>query len=120
MRRRSASWLVALAALALGSGATAAQQVTRSKQKDPGTPLDTIRNTHLFADVPEAKAFVRASRPPADTLQYQPITSQVTDVVRSKPRTPRELSDLEHQLEAARGRNERAAGAVARHGKSDD
>jgi hypothetical protein len=106
--------------LSVAAWPVAAQQAGTGKrvQKDPGTPLSTIMNTHLRADVPEAKDFVRESRPPADTLQYQPITPQVTDVVRPKTRTPSELTALESQLDKALARNRQAGGAVTRRAKS--
>ena len=77
-------------------------------------------NTHLYADVPEAKDFVKATRPPADTLHYQPITPQLTDVERPKTRSPSELTSLEHELDQAGARNRRASGPVARRAKPAD
>ena len=77
-------------------------------------------NTHLYADVPEAKDFVKATRPPTDTLDYQPITPQLTDVERPKTRSPSELTALEHELDQAGARNRHASGPVARRTKPAD
>ncbi|VFU08940.1 conserved protein of unknown function [Methylocella tundrae] len=79
--------------------ATPAQK-TRIKTKNPtGSPLDTLMKTRLWADVPEAKDFVRQSRPPQDTLDYRPTTG--TDPERPKPRTKAELDALQSELESA-------------------
>jgi hypothetical protein len=85
----------------------------RAPQKPPqpyggGTPLDVILNTRLWTDVPEAKDFVKATRPPEDTLQYQPTVGQ--DVQRPKPRTAAELKAMEEELERAGAAADRAAG----------
>jgi hypothetical protein len=72
-----------------------------------GSPLDTIMSTHLFADVPEAKDFVRESRPPPDTLDYQPLTGP--DREGPKLKTKDELKALESELEAAAVHNEQTA-----------
>lgn len=58
--------------------------------------------------MPEAKDFVKATRPSEDTLDYQPTTG--TDPVRPKVRTPAELKDLQDELERAGAHAERAAG----------
>jgi hypothetical protein len=70
-----------------------------SPKKTGGTPWDTIKNTRLWADVPEAKDFVRQTRPPADKLDYQPTTG--TDPQRPKLRTKAELDALQTELEGA-------------------
>ncbi len=83
------------------------------KTRNPtGSPLDTLLNTKLWADVPEAKDFVRESRPPADTLDYQPTTG--TDPDRPKPRTKAELDALRKELEGAARRNEALGGQPAK------
>ncbi len=72
-----------------------------------GSPLDTLMSTHLFADVPEARDFVRESRPPPDTLDYQPLTGP--DREGPKLKTKDELKALESELETAAVHNEHAA-----------
>lgn len=72
-----------------------------------GSPLDTIMSTHLFADVPEAKDFVRESRPPAESLDFQPLTGPDRDGPKLK--TKDELKALESELETAAARNEQVA-----------
>jgi hypothetical protein len=72
-----------------------------------GSPLDTIMSTHLFADVPDARDFVRESRPPPDTLDYQPLTGP--DRERPKLKTKDELKALASELEAAAAHNEQTA-----------
>jgi hypothetical protein len=73
-----------------------------------GTPLDVILNTRFWTDVPEAKPFVKATRPPEETLQYQPTAGK--DVVRAKLKTSSELKAMEDDLERAGAAAERAAG----------
>jgi hypothetical protein len=72
-----------------------------------GSPLDTIMSTHLFADVPEAKDFVRESRPPPNTLDYLPLTGP--DREGPKLKTKDELKALETELESAGVHNEQTA-----------
>src|SRR5579875_933898 len=91
----------AVACLALCPSAQAQQA------KPGGSPLDTIMSTRLWADVPEAKDFVRESRPPPDSLEYQPVTG--TDPERPKPKNKAELKALEEELESAIGQNEAVA-----------
>jgi hypothetical protein len=69
------------------------------KKTGGGTPWDTIRSTKLKADVPEARDFVRQSRPSSDSLDYQPTTG--TDPQRPKLRTKAELDALKAELEGA-------------------
>jgi hypothetical protein len=95
-----------------------AQNPQQAPQKPPqpyggGTPLDVILNTRLWTDVPEAKEFVKATRPPEDTLEYQPTAGK--DVLRPKPRTPEELKAMEDELERAGVAAERAAGVRRRN-----
>jgi hypothetical protein len=73
-----------------------------------GSPLDTLTHTKLWADVPEAKGFVHDTRPPDDTLSYQPVTG--TDPERPKLRSKAELKALESELESATAQNEKKAG----------
>ena len=75
--------------------------------KTGGSPLDTLMSTKLWADVPEAKDFVRETRPPPDSLAYQPVTG--TDPERPKPRSKAELQALEGELEKAGAQTERNA-----------
>ena len=98
-----------------------AQPDTQTPQQEPqkppqpyggGTPIDVILNTRLWTDVPEAKEFVKATRPPEDTLEYQPTFGQ--DPPRPKPRTPEELKTMEEELERAGAAAERAAGVKKR------
>ena len=72
-----------------------------------GSPLDTLMSTHLFADVPEARDFVRESRPPPDALDYQPLTGP--DREGPKRKTKDELKAMESELEAAAAHNEQTA-----------
>ncbi|MBO0734374.1 MAG: hypothetical protein J2P49_08695 [Methylocapsa sp.] len=72
-----------------------------------GSPLDTIMSTHFFADVPEAKDFVRDSRPPQGTLDYQPVTGPGREGPKLKNKD--ELKALESELEKAAARNEEVA-----------
>jgi hypothetical protein len=73
------------------------------QQKAGGSPLDTLLSTKLWADVPEPKDFVRETRPPPDSLTYQPLTA--IDPERPKPKTKEELKALESELQQAAEHN---------------
>jgi hypothetical protein len=68
-------------------------------------------HTKIWADVPEAKDFVRDTRPPPESLAYQPVTG--TDPDRPKLRSKTELEALESELERAATQNDRKAGKRA-------
>ena len=99
--------LVALAAVCLNFG----PDVHAQEAKVGGSPLDTLMHTKIWADVPEAKDFVRDTRPPPDSLAYQPVTG--TDPERPKLRSKAELEDLASELERAAAHNDRKAGKHA-------
>jgi hypothetical protein len=85
----------------------------KDKTKNPqpyggGTPLDVILNTRFWTDVPEAKDFVKESRPPEETLHFQ--TTGGKDIARPKLRTSNELKAMEEDLERAGAAADRAAG----------
>jgi hypothetical protein len=73
-----------------------------------GSPLDTIAHTKIWADVPEAKDFVRQSRPSSDALDYEPTGR--ADPKRPAPRTKSELEALQSELERGVAHNEASAG----------
>ncbi len=98
---------VALAAICLGFGPFAHAQ----EAQPGGSPLDTLMHTKIWADVPEAKDFVRETRPPPDSLAYQPTTG--TDPERPKLRSKAELEALESELTRAAAHNDRKAGKHA-------
>lgn len=83
------------------------QSAHAQQSKTGGSPLDTLMNTKLWADVPEAKDFVRETRRSPDSLAYQPVTG--TDPERPKPRNKEELQALQSELESAIAHNERHA-----------
>ena len=99
--------LVALAGICLGFDPLAHAQ----EAKPGGSPLDTLMHTKIWADVPEAKDFVRETRPPPDSRAYQPVKG--TDPERPKLRSKAELEALESELERAASRNDRNAGKRA-------
>jgi hypothetical protein len=99
--------LVALAGICLGFGPL----VHAQEAKPGGSPLDTLMHTKIWADVPEAKDFVRDTRPPPDSLAYQPVTG--TDPERPKLRSKTELEALESELERAAAHNDKKAGKHA-------
>jgi hypothetical protein len=68
-------------------------------------------HTKIWADVPEAKDFVRETRPPPDSLAYQPVTG--TDPERPKLRSRAELEALESELTRGLSHNDRQAGKRA-------
>jgi hypothetical protein len=95
--------LVALAWVCLGFGPRVHAQAAQAG----GSPLDTLMHTKIWADVPEAKDFVRETRPPPDGLAYQPVTG--TDPERPKLRSKAELEALESELERAASHNDKNA-----------
>jgi hypothetical protein len=99
--------LVALAGICLGFDPVAHAQGAKAG----GSPLDTLMHTKIWADVPEAKDFVRETRPPPDNLAYQPVTG--TDPERPKLRSKAELEALANELERAASHNDRKAGKRA-------
>ena len=96
--------VVALAGICLGFDPL----VHAQEAKPGGSPLDTLMRTKIWADVPEAKDFVRETRPPPESLAYQPVTG--TDPERPKLRSKAELEVLESELERAASHNDRNAG----------
>ncbi|MGI8567727.1 MAG: hypothetical protein ACR2KT_00845 [Methylocella sp.] len=96
--------VVALAGICLGFDPLAEAQ----EAKAGGSPLDTLMHTKIWVDVPEAKDFVRETRPPPDSLAYQPVTR--TDPERPKLRSKAELEALKSELERAAAHNDRTAG----------
>jgi hypothetical protein len=73
-----------------------------------GTPIDVFLNTKLWTDTPEPEGFVKATRPPEDTLQYQSTGGK--DIDRPKPKNSAELQQMEDELERAGAAGDRAAG----------
>ncbi|MFZ0558797.1 MAG: hypothetical protein WAN31_09935 [Methylovirgula sp.] len=73
-----------------------------------GTPLDVLLNTKLWTDAPEAKDFVKATRPPEETLKYQSTGGK--DIARSKLKSSAELQEMQDELERAGAAADRAAG----------
>ena len=80
----------------------------KKKRNPTGSPLDTLMSTRLFADVPEAKGFVRETRRPPDSLEFKPTAG--TDPERPKVRTKTELDALQSELEGAARKNAARAG----------
>jgi hypothetical protein len=73
-----------------------------------GTPLDVLLNTKLWTNAPEAADFVKATRPPEDTLHYQSTGGK--DIARPKLKTSAELQQMQDELERAGAAADRAAG----------
>ena len=94
----------ALAGICLGFDPLAHAQ----EAKAGGSPLDTLMHTKIWADVPEAKDFVRETRPPPGSLAYQPVNG--TDPERPKLKSKVELEAMESELERAASQNDRNAG----------
>jgi hypothetical protein len=80
----------------------------KKKRNPTGSPLDTLMSTRLFADVPEAKGFVRETRRSPDSLEFKPTNG--TDPERPKVRTKTELDALQSELEGAARKNAARAG----------
>ena len=92
----------------LSAGPAAAQKVHNTYGV---SPLDTLMNTHITTDVPDAKDFVRATSPDKKDLDYTPLTG--VEPERPKPRSPAEVKALQAELEGAGARNEQRAKGLA-------
>ncbi|WP_026606924.1 hypothetical protein [Methylocapsa acidiphila] len=108
--KRNRIWRLRRAAFVLATfgGALLAGPLHAEDKKATGSPFDTIAKTKIFADRPEAKEFVRASRPPSEALGYLPTAR--TDPERPAPRTEAELKALEAELERGAAHNQASAG----------
>lgn len=93
----------------------AAQQAQPAPQQPygGGTPLDVIMHSKLWTDVPEMPDFVRAARPPEQSLQFIPTGG--TEPTRPPLRNSTQLQQMQDELENAGARNEAAAGLRTRH-----
>ena len=96
-------------------GKTAAATPQRRKYDPYQSPLATIMQSHLRADVPEAQDFVRETRPSKESLKYTPLQSQLgPDPVRPKPRDAANVLALQAELESSIAHNQARVGG---HGK---
>jgi hypothetical protein len=94
------------------------QQQAAPAQKPPepyggGTPVDVLMHTKLWEDVPEAKDFVKATRPPDDALEYQP--TQGDDPKGAQLLNSNQLDSMQGELEHAGALAERSAGVRIKH-----
>ena len=89
------------AVLAQTASAPAASKKSHSVT---GSPLDTLRSTHLWADTAPARDFVTESRPDPETLDYAPLTG--IDPGRPKPRDAANVLALQAELEKAQTIND--------------
>ena len=95
------------------AGATSAPAWAQKVHNTYGSPLDTLVNTHLTTDVPQAQDFVRQTSPDRKSLDYTPLTG--ADPARPKPRDPKQVEALQAELEVAGAKNEqRAKGLLPR------
>lgn len=91
-------------------------QAPKKKTPQPyggGTPLDVILHNKLWVTPPPMASFVKASRPPEATLDYQPTSGK--DVKRPALRNATQLQQLEDELEDAGAHNETVTHAKVRH-----
>jgi hypothetical protein len=91
-------------------GGTNTRLYADEARKSSGSPLDTLMNAKFWPDIPEAKDFVKQSRPPESGLDYQALTRPGTDPVRPKPKSASELEALRVELEKADDLNNKKAG----------
>ena len=114
MRRTSLALSIVLACA--GFAACANAQVPTTQTRNPhntyGSPLDTLKSSHLWTDVAPAEGFVRESRPDPATLDYQPLTG--TDPDRAKPRDKANVAALQAELEHDRVANNRKSPGAAK------
>jgi hypothetical protein len=78
-----------------------------------GTPLDVIMHTKFWVDPPKMAPFVKASRPPAETLHYTPTAGK--EPKRPPLRNAAQLQQMEDELENAGAHNEAVAHEKVRH-----
>ena len=108
--------------LALASGSAVAQADAKAKQTHNkyGSPLDTMMSTRLWTDVPEAKDFVKATRPDPKTLDYTPLSGADPDRPKARDRANVEAlqAELEHdRLETQQRGHGRSAAATAKRAR---
>ena len=117
--RPGACCLVVLAVLApaLCRAQTASDDAPKPKPNKYGTPLDTLRNTRLWTDVPPARDFVEETRPDIKGLTYTPLTG--VDPVRPKPRDPANVQAFQVEMERFRAENEAKAKGLRGPAKPD-
>ena len=104
----SSLWLACGLSTTAASSAAAQQAPTPAKHKPKpnGSPLDTIMSSHLWTSVPQARDFVRDSRPAHKDMTYTPLTSQLgKDPDRPKPRDPANVLALQAELEQSIAHN---------------
>ena len=92
-------------------GTDRAGQETASTKKPhsvSGSPLDTLRSTHLWTETGPAKDFVTETRPDPKTLDYAPLTG--TDPERPKPRDAANVLALQAELERDQAVNQGKGG----------
>jgi hypothetical protein len=91
-------------------------QAPKTKPKQPyggGTPLDVIMHTKLWVTPPPMASFVRASRPPDASLDYQPTSGK--EAKRPALRNAAQLQELQDELEDAGAHNEAVTHAKVHH-----
>ena len=120
--------LVGVASAALGQTAPAptslapavAKPVVKDKPKrhkyDPyQSPLATIMQFRLHADVPEAQDFVRETRPNTKDLKYTPLQSQLgPEPERPKLRDAAGIDALKTEMEDSIAHNEARASSKSK------
>ena len=89
---------------ALAQTAPASKAADKKSHSVSGSPLDTLRSTHLWADTAPAKDFVKESRPDPTTLDYAPLTG--VDPERPKPRDAANVLALQAEMERAHDVND--------------
>lgn len=86
--------------LSIGTAACACAQGTET--------TDLMTSLGLWTNVPEAKEFVRRTRPASETLDFR--SPYATDLRRPPARDPAGVQSLERNLERAGARNRSLAG----------
>jgi hypothetical protein len=91
-------------------------QAPKKKPPQPyggGTPIDVIMHNKLWVTPPPMASFVRASRPPEASLDYQPTSGK--EVKRPALRNAAQLQQLQDELEDAGAHNEAVTHAKVKH-----
>ncbi len=101
---------------ATGSRAVGQTTPVNNPHNTYGSPLDTLKSSHLWTDVAPMQDFVKESRPDPGSLDYTPLTG--ADPERPKPRDPANVEALRAELEHDAVVNNRKAPAGAKRTKT--
>ena len=103
------TWVSTLAGVIVLAALAPATAQERRSATITKTPVEVIQEFKLRHDPVEPAPFVRATRPPEESLQYIPVHSARPEPP-GRVMTYEELKARENQLEAVRARHDRIGG----------